>query len=180
MVCDYIVCGNLVVVVLNGMVVFGFGNIGGLVFKFVMEGKVVLFKKFVNIDCFDIEVNESDFEKLVDIVCVFELIFGVVNLEDIKVLDCFIVEKICCEWMNIFVFYDDQYGIVIVVGVVVLNVLYVVGKVFEDIKVVFIGGGVVGIVCFNMLFKLGVKCENVFFCDFEGLIYNGCEKDMML
>lgn len=93
----YIVCSNLVVVVFNGLVVLGFGNIGVLVSKFVMEGKVVLFKKFVDIDCFDIEVDEIDLEKLVDIVCVFEFSFGVVNFEDIKVLDCFIVEKICCE-----------------------------------------------------------------------------------
>lgn len=103
----YMVCSNFVVVVFNGFVVFGLGNIGVLVSKLVMEGKVVFFKKFVDIDCFDIEVDEIDFEKFVDIVCVFEFSFGVVNFEDIKVFDCFIVEKICCEWMNIFVFYDD-------------------------------------------------------------------------
>lgn len=171
MVVCYILCGNFVVVVLNGMVVLGLGNIGVLVLKLVMEGKVVLFKKFVNIDCFDIELDQFDLEKLVEIVCVLEFSFGVINLEDIKVFDCFIVEKICCEWMNILVFYDDQYGIVIVVGVVVMNVLLIVQKKFEDIKVVLIGGGVVGIVCLNMLLKLGVKWENVWLCDIVGLVY---------
>lgn len=103
----YIVWGNLVVVILNGIVVLGLGNIGVLVLKFVMEGKGVFFKKFVGIDVFDIEINEINFEKLVDIIVFFELIFGGINFEDIKVLECFYIEKILCECMGIFVFYDD-------------------------------------------------------------------------
>lgn len=103
----YIVCLNLVVVVSNGMVVLGLGDIGFLVVKLVMEGKVVLFKKFGVIDVIDFEINEKDFEKLVEIIIVLEFSIGGVNLEDIKVFECFFVEKFCCEWMNILVFYDD-------------------------------------------------------------------------
>ena len=175
---DYTARGNLVAVVSNGTAVLGLGNIGGLASKPVMEGKAVLFKKFANIDCFDIEVNESDPEKLADIVCALEPTFGAVNLEDIKAPDCFIVEKICRERMNIPVFHDDQHGTAIVVGAAALNALHVAGKAFEDIKVVSTGGGAAGIACLNMLLKLGVKRENVFLCDLEGLIYNGREKDM--
>jgi malate dehydrogenase (oxaloacetate-decarboxylating)(NADP+) len=175
---DYTARGNLVAVVSNGTAVLGLGNIGGLASKPVMEGKAVLFKKFANIDCFDIEVNESDPEKLADIVCALEPTFGAVNLEDIKAPDCFIVEKICRERMNIPVFHDDQHGTAIVVGAAALNALHVAGKAFEDIKVVSTGGGAAGIACLNMLLKLGVKRENVFLCDLEGLVYNGREKDM--
>ena len=113
---DYTTRGNLVGVVTNGTAVLGLGNIGGLASKPVMEGKAVLFKKFANIDCFDIELDESDPEKLADIVCALEPTFGAINLEDIKAPDCFIVEKICRERMNIPVFHDDQHGTAIVVG----------------------------------------------------------------
>ena len=175
---DYTARGNLVAVVSNGTAVLGLGNIGGLASKPVMEGKAVLFKKFANIDCFDIEVNESDPEKLADIVCALEPTFGAINLEDIKAPDCFIVEKLCRERMNIPVFHDDQHGTAIVVGAAALNAVRVAGKSFEDIKVVSTGGGAAGIACLNMLLKLGVKRENVFLCDLEGLVYQGREKDM--
>ncbi len=170
--------GNLVAVVSNGSAVLGLGNIGGLASKPVMEGKAVLFKKFGNIDCFDIEVNESDPEKLADIVCALEPTFGAVNLEDIKAPDCFIVEKLCRERMNIPVFHDDQHGTAIVVGAAATNALRVSDRSFEDIKVVSTGGGAAGIACLNMLLKLGVKRENVFLCDLHGLVYEGRTEEM--
>uniref|UniRef100_UPI004047C090 NADP-dependent malic enzyme n=2 Tax=Yoonia sp. TaxID=2212373 RepID=UPI004047C090 len=175
---DYTTRGNLVGVVTNGTAVLGLGNIGGLASKPVMEGKAVLFKKFANIDCFDIELDESDPEKLADIVCALEPTFGAINLEDIKAPDCFIVEKICRERMNIPVFHDDQHGTAIVVGAAATNALRVAGKRFEDIKIVSTGGGAAGIACLNMLLKLGVKRENVWLCDIEGLVYHGREADM--
>ncbi len=170
--------GNLVAVVTNGTAVLGLGNIGGLASKPVMEGKAVLFKKFANIDCFDIELNESDPEKLADIVCAMEPTFGAINLEDIKAPDCFIVEKICRERMGIPVFHDDQHGTAIVVGAAATNALRVQGKKFEDIKIVSTGGGAAGIACLNMLLKLGVKRENVWLCDIHGLVYEGRTEDM--
>ncbi|WP_146586703.1 NADP-dependent malic enzyme [Puniceibacterium confluentis] len=174
----YTARGNLVAVVTNGTAVLGLGNIGALASKPVMEGKAVLFKKFANIDCFDIEVNESDPEKLADIVCALEPTFGAINLEDIKAPDCFIVEKLCRERMNIPVFHDDQHGTAIVVGAAAFNALHVAGKAFEDIKIVSTGGGAAGIACLNMLVKLGVKRENIWLCDVHGLVFEGREVDM--
>ena len=153
----YTARGNLVAVVLNGTAVLGLGNIGPLASKPVMEGKAVLFKKFANIDCFDLEIAESDPEKLAAIVQSLEPSFGAINLEDIKAPECFIVEKLCREKMNIPVFHDDQHGTAIVVGAAATNALRVVGKTFEDIKIVSTGGGAAGIACLNMLLKLGVK-----------------------
>jgi len=174
----YTARGNLVAVVSNGSAVLGLGNIGALASKPVMEGKAVLFKNFANIDCFDIEVNESDPEKLADIVCALEPTFGAINLEDIKAPDCFIVEKLCRERMNIPVFHDDQHGTAIVVGAAATNALHVANKAFEDIKIVSTGGGAAGIACLNMLLKLGVKRENIWLCDIHGLAYEGREEDM--
>ncbi|MFY9210961.1 MAG: NADP-dependent malic enzyme [Aestuariivita sp.] len=174
----YTARGNLVAVVTNGTAVLGLGDIGALASKPVMEGKAVLFKKFANIDCFDIELNQSDPEKLAEIVCALEPTFGAINLEDIKAPDCFIVEKICRERMNIPVFHDDQHGTAIVVGAAVKNALHVTGKNFEDIKVVSTGGGAAGIACLNMLLKLGLKRENVWLCDLHGLIHEGRTTDM--
>ena len=174
----YTARGNLVAVISNGSAVLGLGNIGALASKPVMEGKAVLFKKFANIDCFDIEVNESDPEKLADIVCALEPTFGAVNLEDIKAPDCFIVEKLCRERMNIPVFHDDQHGTAIVVGAAAKNALLVAGKKFEDIKVVSTGGGAAGIACLNMLLKLGLRRENVWLCDVHGVVYEGRPADM--
>ncbi|HAC49332.1 MAG TPA: NADP-dependent malic enzyme, partial [Sulfitobacter sp.] len=170
--------GNLVAVVTNGTAVLGLGNIGALASKPVMEGKAVLFKKFANIDCFDIELDQADPEKLAEIVCAMEPSFGAINLEDIKAPDCFVVEKICRERMNIPVFHDDQHGTAIVVGAAAKNALHVAGKKFEDIKIVSTGGGAAGIACLNMLLKLGVKRENVWLCDINGLVYEGRTEDM--
>jgi len=164
---------NLVAVISNGTAVLGLGNIGALASKPVMEGKAVLFKKFANIDCFDIEVNEPDPVKLAEIVCALEPTFGAVNLEDIKAPDCFIVEQLCRERMKIPVFHDDQHGTAIVVGAAATNALIVAGKRFQDIRIVSTGGGAAGIACLEMLVKLGVRRENIWLCDLEGLVYHG-------
>ncbi|WP_413875101.1 NADP-dependent malic enzyme [Albidovulum sp.] len=169
----YTARGNLVAVVTNGTAVLGLGNIGPAAAKPVMEGKAVLFKKFASIDCFDIELNESDPERLAEIVCALEPTFGAINLEDIKAPDCFIVERICRERMNIPVFHDDQHGTAIVVGAAATNALHVAGKAFDRIKVVSTGGGAAGIACLEMLVKLGVRRENVWLCDLDGLVYHG-------
>ncbi|WP_199259246.1 NADP-dependent malic enzyme [Paracoccus binzhouensis] len=174
----YTARGNLVAVVSNGTAVLGLGNIGAIASKPVMEGKAVLFKKFANIDCFDIELNQPDPEKLAEIVCALEPTFGAINLEDIKAPDCFIVEKLCRERMNIPVFHDDQHGTAIVVGAAATNALHIAGKRFQDIKVVSTGGGAAGIACLNMLLKLGVKRENVWLCDIAGLVHEGRTEEM--
>jgi len=175
---DYTARGNLVAVVTNGTAVLGLGNIGPLAAKPVMEGKAVLFKKFAGLDCFDLELNEPDPVKLAAIVCALEPTFGAINLEDIKAPDCFVVEAICREKMRIPVFHDDQHGTAIVVGAAATNALRVTGRMFEKIKIVSTGGGAAGIACLDMLLKLGVKRENVWLCDLQGLVYHGREKDM--
>ena len=174
----YTAKGNLVAVVSNGTAVLGLGNIGALAGKPVMEGKAVLFKKFANIDCFDIEVNETDPVKLAEIVIALEPTFGAVNLEDIKAPECFVVERLCRERMNIPVFHDDQHGTAIVVGAATVNALRIAKKKLEDIKIVSSGGGAAGIACLNMLMKLGAKRENIWLCDRSGLIYEGRNDNM--
>ncbi len=166
----YTIRSNLVAVITNGTAVLGLGNIGALASKPVMEGKAVLFKKFAGIDCFDIEVNETDPEKLSDIIAALEPTFGAVNLEDIKAPECFIVEELCKKKMNIPVMHDDQHGTAIVVSAAVTNALHIVEKSFEDIKVASAGGGAAGIACLNMLMKLGVKRENIWLADKDGVI----------
>ena len=175
---EYTARGNLVAVVSNGSAVLGLGDIGALAAKPVMEGKAVLFKTFAGIDCFDIELNEADPQKLADIVCAMEPSFGAINLEDIKAPDCFIVEQRCRERMGIPVFHDDQHGTAIVVGAAASNALRLVGKRFDDIKIVSTGGGAAGIACLNMLLKLGVKRDNVWLCDAHGLVHTAREVDM--
>ncbi len=174
----YTARANLVAVVSNGSAVLGLGDIGAAAAKPVMEGKAVLFKKFASIDCFDVEINEQDPEKLADIVCALEPTFGAINLEDIKAPDCFIVERLCHERMNIPVFHDDQHGTAIVVGAAATNALLVAGKRFEDIRVVSTGGGAAGIACLDMLLMLGVRRENVWLVDLHGLVHEGRSRDM--
>ncbi len=169
---------NLVAVVTNGSAVLGLGNIGPLAAKPVMEGKAVLFKKFAGIDVFDIEINESDPEKLIDIIAALEPSFGAINLEDIKAPDCFIVEQALKQKMGIPVFHDDQHGTAIVVAAAALNALRLANKSIDQIKVVSTGGGAAGIACLNLLIKLGLKRENVFLVDHIGLIYKGREEDV--
>lgn len=175
---EYTARGNLVAVITNGSAVLGLGNIGPLASKPVMEGKAVLFKKFAGLNTFDIEINESDPEKLADIVAALEPTFGAVNLEDIKAPDCFIVEQRCREKMNIPVFHDDQHGTAIVVCAAVVNGLRVVDKKIEDIKVVSTGGGAAGIACLNLMVSLGLNRENVTLIDSKGVIYKGRTDDM--
>ncbi len=169
---------NLVAVISNGTAVLGLGAIGPLAAKPVMEGKAVLFKKFAGIDVFDIELDETDPEKLVDIVAALEPTFGAINLEDIKAPECFIVEQQCRERMNIPVFHDDQHGTAIVAGAAFLNGLRVIGKDPSEIKLVSTGGGSAGIACLNLLVSLGVKRENIWLVDHVGVIHEGRDEEM--
>ena len=161
---------NLVAVISNGTAVLGLGNIGALAAKPVMEGKAVLFKKFAGIDCFDLEIDEENPEKLAKIITTLEPTFGAINLEDIKAPDCFIVEKICKNKMKIPVFHDDQHGTAIVVGAALVNSLRLVKKKISEIKVVCTGGGAAGIACLEMLLSLGCKKKNIWLCDRSGLV----------
>jgi len=167
---QYTARGNLVAVVSNGSAVLGLGNIGGLAAKPVMEGKAVLFKKFANLDCFDIEVNESDPKKLAETIMKLEPTFGAINLEDIKAPDCFEVEKLCIENMNIPVFHDDQHGTAIVVAAATINALIVSSKNIETLKIVALGAGAAGIACLDMLIALGARKENMILCDSRGVV----------
>ncbi len=165
--------GNLIGVVTNGTAVLGLGPIGPLAAKPVMEGKSVLFKKFANIDCFDIEINERDPDKLVDIICALEPTFGGINLEDIKAPECFVVERKCRERMRIPVFHDDQHGTAIIVSAAILNGLRVVGKEMGDVKLVCSGAGAAALACLDLLVSLGIKRENIFVSDIVGVVYAG-------
>ena len=167
----YTAKGNLVAVISNGTAVLGLGDLGALASKPVMEGKAVLFKKFANVDCFDIEVNETDPEKLAEIVIKLEPTFGAINLEDIKAPECFIVERICKERMNIPVFHDDQHGTAIVAAAAASNALRVAGKKIEDIRVVALGAGAAGIACLKMLKVMGVRPENILMLDSKGVVH---------
>ncbi|WBU61714.1 NADP-dependent malic enzyme [Paracoccus albus] len=167
----YTAKSNLVAVVSNGTAVLGLGNIGAQASKPVMEGKAVLFKKFAGVDCFDIEVNETDPEKLADLVCKLEPTFGAVNLEDIKAPDCFLVERLCKERMNIPVFHDDQHGTAIVAAAAASNAMRLSGKKFEDISVVALGAGAAGIACLKMLMVMGVKKNNITMLDSKGVVH---------
>jgi len=165
--------GNLVAVITNGTAVLGLGDIGPLAGKPVMEGKGVLFQKFAGIDVFDIEVDERDPDKLVDIIASLEPTFGGINLEDIKAPECFIVERKLRERMNIPVFHDDQHGTAIIVGAAVLNALEIVGKKIEDVKLATSGAGAAGIACLDMLVALGMKPEHILAVDRDGVLYTG-------
>jgi malate dehydrogenase (oxaloacetate-decarboxylating)(NADP+) len=165
--------GNLVAVITNGTAVLGLGDIGPLASKPVMEGKGVLFKKFAGIDVFDIEVNEKDVDKLVEIIAALEPTFGGVNLEDIKAPDCFYVERKLRERMKIPVFHDDQHGTAIVVGAALLNGLKVVGKKIDEIKLVTSGAGAAALACLTLLLKLGVPKKNIWVTDLAGLVWQG-------
>ena len=170
--------GNLVGVVTNGTAVLGLGPIGPLAAKPVMEGKAVLFKKFAGIDCFDIEVNELDPDKLVDMIVALEPTFGGINLEDIKAPECFYIEKKCRERMKIPVFHDDQHGTAIIVGAAVTNGLRVVGKEAGKVKVVCSGAGAAALACLDLLVGLGIRRENIFVADIKGVVYEGRKEEM--
>ena len=170
--------GNLVAVITNGTAVLGLGAIGPLAAKPVMEGKAVLFKKFAGIDVFDIEINERDPDKLVDIIASLEPTFGGINLEDIKAPECFYVEKKLRERMKIPVFHDDQHGTAIIVGAAIVNGLKVVGKDITQVKLVASGAGAAALACLDMLVALGMKMSHIWVTDIAGVVYQGRKEEM--
>ncbi|MDH7452208.1 NADP-dependent malic enzyme [Luteimonas composti] len=170
---DYTARGNLVAVISNGTAVLGLGDIGPLAGKPVMEGKGVLFQKFAGIDVFDIEIDEKDPDRLVDIIASLEPTFGGINLEDIKAPECFIVERKLRERLNIPVFHDDQHGTAIIVGAAVVNALEIAGKDIGQVKLATTGAGAAGIACLDMLVALGLKPENITAFDRGGVIHTG-------
>ena len=169
----YTARGNLVGVISNGTAVLGLGNIGALASKPVMEGKAVLFKKFAGLDVFDIEINETDPDKLVEIIAGLEPTFGGINLEDIKAPECFTVERKLRERMKIPVFHDDQHGTAICVSAAFINGLKVVGKDLDKVKVVTSGAGAAALACLDLIVDLGVPVENIWVTDIEGVVYEG-------
>ena len=170
--------GNLVAVITNGTAVLGLGDIGPLASKPVMEGKGVLFKKFAGVDVFDIEIDEKDPQKLVDVIAALEPTFGAINLEDIKAPDCFFVERELRKRMKIPVFHDDQHGTAITVAAAMVNALKVAGKDIGQVKLVTSGAGAAALACLNLLLKVGVQRENVFVTDLAGVVYEGREELM--
>ena len=174
----YTVRGNLVAVITNGTAVLGLGAIGPLAAKPVMEGKGVLFKKFAGIDVFDLELNERDPDKLVDIIAALEPTFGGINLEDIKAPECFYIERKLRERLKIPVFHDDQHGTAIIVGAAVRNGLKVVGKDIANVKLVASGAGAAALACLDMLVAMGMKMENIFVTDIAGVVYKGRVAEM--
>jgi malate dehydrogenase (oxaloacetate-decarboxylating)(NADP+) len=170
--------GNLIGVVTNGTAVLGLGAIGPLAAKPVMEGKAVLFKKFAGIDCFDIEINERDPNKLVEIIASLEPTFGGINLEDIKAPECFYIERELRERLKIPVFHDDQHGTAIIVGAAILNGLRVVGKQLKDVKLVTSGAGAAALSCLDLLVGLGLPMESIWVTDIKGVVYAGRVEEM--
>ncbi|OGB22657.1 MAG: malate dehydrogenase [Burkholderiales bacterium RIFCSPLOWO2_02_FULL_57_36] len=169
----YTARGNLVAVITNGTAVLGLGNIGPLAAKPVMEGKGVLFKKFAGIDVFDIEINETDPDKLCDVIAALEPTFGGINLEDIKAPECFYIERKLRERMKIPVFHDDQHGTAIIVGAAILNGLQVVGKDIKHCKLVVSGAGAAALACLDLIVDLGFPIENIYVTDLAGVVYQG-------
>jgi len=173
----YTAKGNLVAVITNGTAVLGLGNIGALAGKPVMEGKVVLFKKFAGIDSFDIEIDETDPDKLVDIIAALHPTFGGINLEDIKAPECFYIERKLRERLSIPVFHDDQHGTAIVVGSGLLNAIEMTGRDIADVKIVCSGAGAAAIACLELILSLGARQENIFVCDSKGVLTTARELD---
>ncbi len=169
---------NLVGVITNGTAVLGLGPIGPLAAKPVMEGKGVLFKKFANIDVFDLEIEERDPDKLIDTIASLEPTFGGINLEDIKAPECFYIEKKLRERMKIPVFHDDQHGTAIVVGAAILNGLHLIGKDLSKVKIVTSGAGAAALACLDLLVMLGAPVENIWVTDIKGLVYEGRVEEM--
>ncbi len=174
----YTARANLIAVITNGTAVLGLGAIGPLAAKPVMEGKSVLFKKFAGIDCFDIEIDERDPQRLVDIVAALEPTFGAINLEDIKAPECFTVERALRKRMKIPVFHDDQHGTAITVGAAVFNGLKVVGKRIEKTKLVASGAGAAALACLELLVRMGLPRENIVVADIKGVVYKGRRDEM--
>ncbi len=165
--------GNLVAVITNGTAVLGLGSIGALAAKPVMEGKAVLFKKFSGLDVFDIEIDERDPDKFIDIVAGLEATFGAINLEDIKAPECFYIEEALRKRMRIPVFHDDQHGTAIIVSAAITSGLKVVGKEISHVKLVASGAGAAALACLDLLVKIGLSRENITVVDIDGVVYAG-------
>jgi malate dehydrogenase (oxaloacetate-decarboxylating)(NADP+) len=170
---DYTTRGHLVGVITNGTAVLGLGHIGALASKPVMEGKAVLFKRFADLDAFDVEVDETDPDRFVDIVCALAPTFGGINLEDVRAPECFAIERECQRRLDIPVFHDDQHGTAIVAGAALLNASELVGKPLEGMRVVFSGAGAAGFTCAKYFLSLGVRRENLVLTDKDGVVYRG-------
>jgi len=170
---EYTARGNLVAIVTNGTRVLGLGNIGALAGKPVMEGKAVLFKRFADIDVFDLEVNSEKAEDVIKFCQLLEPTVGGINLEDIKTPDCFFIEETLCKTMSIPVMHDDQHGSAIVSGAALLGALAIVGKQIDRVRVVFVGAGAAGIACAGHYVRLGVQQEHMLMVDTKGVIYHG-------
>ncbi|RMF93698.1 MAG: NADP-dependent malic enzyme [Candidatus Schekmanbacteria bacterium] len=175
---EYTAKGNLVAVVSNGTAVLGLGCIGGLAGKPVMEGKGVLFKRFADIDVFDLEIKSKDPDDVINVVKLLEPTFGGINLEDIKAPDCFYIEETLKKELEIPVFHDDQHGTAIISAAALLNALEITGKDIDKVKVVYNGAGAAGIACAELYIELGVKRENVIMCDSRGVVYKGRKEGM--
>jgi len=175
---DYTARGNLVAVISNGTAVLGLGNIGPLAGKPVMEGKGVLFKRFADIDVFDLEVNSEDPAEVIRVCQLLEPTFGGINLEDIKAPECFQIEQTLRQTMSIPVFHDDQHGTAIISGAALLNAVEIVGKDIGKVRVVLNGAGAAGIACAEHYVRLGVRRENILLCDTKGVVYKGREENM--
>src|SRR6185295_18759998 len=168
---EYTARGNLVAVITNGTAVLGLGNIGALASKPVMEGKAVLFKKFAGIDVFDLEVDETDIDRFVEIIAALEPTFGGINLEDIKAPECFHIEKKLRERMKIPVFHDDQHGTAIVCAAAIRNGLVLQGKTLHDVKLVTSGAGAAALACVDLLVEMGLPVDNVTLTDIKGVVH---------
>ncbi|MEJ2484511.1 MAG: malic enzyme-like NAD(P)-binding protein, partial [Anaerolineales bacterium] len=175
---EYTSRGNLVAVVSNGTAILGLGNHGGLASKPVMEGKGVLFKKFADIDVFDIELDSEDPDEIINVVRVFSPTFGGINLEDIKAPECFYIEEKLKAMLDIPVFHDDQHGTAIISAAGMINALELIGKKIEDVKIVVNGAGAAGIACANLAITMGIDKNNVILCDTKGVIYKGRTEGM--
>src|SRR5574340_1411232 len=174
----YTARGNLVAVISNGTAVLGLGDIGALAGKPVMEGKGVLFKRFADVDVFDIEVNSKDSDEIIKLCQLLEPTFGGINLEDIKAPECFYIEETLKKTMKIPVFHDDQHGTAIISGAALLNALELVKKDIGEVRVVFNGAGASGISCAEHYVRLGVRRENILMCDTKGVVYEGRTEGM--
>jgi malate dehydrogenase (oxaloacetate-decarboxylating)(NADP+) len=175
---EYTGKGNLVAVISDGSAILGLGNRGPLASKPVMEGKGVLFKRFADIDVFDIELSARDAQHAVDVIAAIAPTFGGINLEDFRSPDCFFIERALQSMLEIPVFHDDQHGTAIILGAALLNALEITGKRIDEIKIVFSGGGAAGVACATHLLKIGVPLENIWMCDRFGLVFEGRPEEM--
>ena len=175
---EYTNKGNLVAVISNGTAILGLGDRGPLASKPVMEGKAVLFKRFADIDVFDIEIDTRDAEQAVQVIAAMAPTFGGINLEDFRSPECFYIERKLQEMLDIPVFHDDQHGTAIILGAALLNALELTGRTIDQVKIVFSGGGAAGVACATHLLKIGVPKENIWMCDRFGLVFEGREEEM--